>query len=257
MGGEEIRTSAAEGVSIVRMERPPHNFFDARVLSALADAIEAAERDSDVRVTLLISGLKNFCAGANFRGDGRIDPVPIYAEAARLMARRKPLIAAIGGAAIGGGLGLALTADFRIGDRTATLQANFTRLAISPGFGLTYTLPRTIGLQKSRDMFMTSRRIGAEEALRLGLLDRVTQDDLFVDALSFAREIADNSPIAVEAVRRLMGPHSARDFREAVERELAEQTPLFASADFEEGIRAAAERRTPVFKPLEGQTQEL
>ena len=234
-------------VTVLKLSRPPHNFFDETMIRALADAVEAADRDGAVRVCLLAAEGRNFCAGADFGGNNRPDPAPIYTQAIRLFARAKPLIAAINGSAVGGGLGLALVADMRVGTVATTFHANFTRLGIPPGFGITHTLPRTVGAQAARDMLLTGSRVGGEEARRLGLLDRLLDDDLQAGALAFARELAATAPTATLATRALLG-HGERDmFAAAVARELDAQRPLFASPDFAEGVAAARERRRPDF----------
>lgn len=111
------------------------------------------------------------------------------------MRRAKPIIAAVNGAAIGGGLGLALVADMRVGERWTKFQANFVRIGISAGFGLSFTLPRIVGAQKARDILFTGRRIESKEALSLGLLDRLVDGpDLASAALRLAEEVASAAP---------------------------------------------------------------
>ena len=232
----------------VMLHKPPHNFFDAAMIGTLADTLAEVDADDSLRVTLLGTELRHFCAGADFSGGQRPDPAPIYTRAAALVQRRKPLVAAIPGAAIGGGLGLALTADLRAGDATTRFQANFVRLGISPGFGLTHTLPRFVGAQAARDLFLTGRTVSAAEALRLGLLDRLAgEGETALDAgRALAQEIARNAPLAVVATRALLAPDGTAFIR-ATEAELEHQRPLFASRDFDEGVQAATNRRAPDF----------
>jgi len=201
---------------------------------------------------------KAFCAGANF-GDNDRDgdrllsgPIPgtahLYFEANRLFRTKKPIIAAVHGAAVGGGLGLAMVADFRVTCAEARFCANFTRLGFHPGFGLTVTLPAVIGPTKAALMFYTSRRVRGDEAHAMGLADvLVPQSEVRGAALALAAEIAENSPLGLIATRATMRGDLADRVRAATEHELAEQTRLRRTDDFKEGVRAMAERRLPVF----------
>jgi len=247
-----VRLDRIGSVACLALDRPPHNFFDIAMLEEIAAILAQCERDPEVRVTLLMSKHKNFCAGADFGEGRRHDPEPIYTAATKLLRRTKPLIAAIGGAAVGGGLGLALTADLRIGDDACWFQANFTRIGISAGFGISFTMPRVIGPQRTRDLLLTSRRVPSREALAIGLLDRLVEAGTLHDAaLALATDIAANSPAATSASLRLFGHDDADRFAAAVTRELGLQRPLFAAPDFDEGVRASAERRTPQFSNMQ------
>ena len=140
-------------VATAEIRRPPHNYFDIHLIASLAEAFEALDADSRCRVILLCSEGKNFCAGAQLggrpRGDGEkgdAKPLPIaepgrhlYDEAVRLFSTRTPVVAAIQGAAVGGGLGLALMPDFRVAAPEARFSANFARLGFHQGFGLSET----------------------------------------------------------------------------------------------------------------------
>jgi enoyl-CoA hydratase/carnithine racemase len=166
----------------------------------------------------------------------------------RLFGSRKPIIGAIHGAAVGGGLGLALVPDFRVTCPEARFCANFTRLGFHPGFGLTVTLPELIGTANAAMMFYTSRRITGDEALRVGLADiLVPQAEVRAAAQKLAAEIAENAPLGVAATRATLRAGLAERVRAATAHELAEQTRLRATTDFKEGVRAMAERRVPNF----------
>ena len=161
-------------VAVVEICKPPNNFFSTNLISGLADTFEQLDENNDVRVSVLCSQGKHFCAGADFSGDSNgNDTLGLYAGAVRIFRCRKPIIAAIQGAAIGGGLGLALVADFRFASPEARFSANFSRLGFHQGFGLSVTLPQLIGTQASNDMFFTGRRVTGEEAAELGLCDRL------------------------------------------------------------------------------------
>ena len=152
------------------------------------------------------------------------------------------------GAAVGGGLGLAMMPDFRVGCPESRFSANFTRLGFHPGFGLTYTLPRIIGEKNAEMMFYTSRRIKGEDAYRLGLLDEIVPQDQVRDAAkALATEIAEASPLGVTQTRATMRVGIADKVREATDIELEIQNKLRVTKDFQEGVKAMAERRVPNF----------
>lgn len=233
-------------LTVLTLSRPPHNYFDTEMLGALAEVLEDA--DVGVRACVLRAEGRSFCAGAAFGSSGGPDPAAIYAHAVRLMVRRKPLVAAVRGAAIGGGLGLALVADMRVAAAGTSFHANFARLGICAGFGITYNLPRVVGAQKARDLLLTARRIGGKEALQIGLVDRLAAaPDVDGAALALADEIAANAPGALSTTRILLGTGEQEAFTQAIARELRLQAPLLGSADFVEGVAAARERRLPAF----------
>lgn len=258
----DLAVSLSDHVATVEIRRPPHNFFDFQLIRQIADAYEALDAAPACRVILLCAQGKNFCAGANL-GDGsgggadgsvegaldRVGVDHLYVEAVRIFRASKPVVAAVQGGAIGGGLGLALSADFRIGSPESRFSANFTRLGFHPGFGLTVTLPRAIGQQKAALMFLTSRRVRGEEAYAWGLLDVLTTTGrIRADAWALAREIAANAPLGVAATRATIRAGLADAVRAATEHELAEQTRLRRTQDFREGVAAYAARREPEFK---------
>jgi 2-(1,2-epoxy-1,2-dihydrophenyl)acetyl-CoA isomerase len=238
----------ADHVGVVRLHRPPHNFFDTALLDQLAAAYEALARSDWCRVIVLTAEGKNFCAGLDFSANGGQDIAELYAHALRLFAAPLPVVAAVPGAAVGGGMGLALSADFRIATPASRFSANFARLGFHHGFGLTVTLPAAIGPQGAADLLYTGRRVGGEEALALGLCDAlVDADDLVPSAISYARSIADSGPLAVRSIRATLRSGLVERIRLALNHECAEQERLRVTADFAEGIRASAERRPPRF----------
>ncbi len=236
-------------VADIRLCRPPNNFFSTEMISELADVLEDIDSNDDTRVVVLGAEGKHFCAGADFSGaSGGSNTADLYGAAARLFRTRKPIIAVIQGAAIGGGLGVALAADFRIASTQARLSANFARLGFHHGFGLSVTLPDLVGQQRAAELLYTGRRISGEEALTIGLVDQcVAPIDLTDAALSFAREIALSAPLAVESIRATLRGDIAQRIVAATTHEMAEQELLRATDDFREGTRAMAERRPPLF----------
>jgi enoyl-CoA hydratase/carnithine racemase len=257
---KDIAVDKSGFVALVELRRPPHNFFDIALIREIADALEALDQDGDCRAVVLVAQGKSFCAGANF-GDGstldregrrpgeRVQPVGhLYMEAVRLFRTKKPIVGAIHGAAVGGGLGLALVADFRVTCPEARFCANFTRLGFHPGFGLTTTLPEVIGKTNAALMLYTSRRVSGEEAHRRGLADvLVAQDQVRPAALALAAEIAENAPLGVISTRSTMRAGLAERVVKATEHELVEQSRLRRTDDFKEGVKAMSERRVPNF----------
>ena len=252
----DVAVILEEHVAWVEIHRPPHNFFDHQLVKDLADAFEALDKDAACRALVLASEGKSFCAGADFsrrevtRGGGPESRGAslIYKEAVRLFACEKPVVAAIQGAAVGGGLGLALVADFRIVSPDARFAANFVRLGIHPGFGLTYTLPRLIGLQHASLMFLTGRRIHAEEALAWGLADAlVAPERLREVAGKLAAEIAECAPLAVRSTRLTLRRGLADAVKSQSDHEFAEQSRLMLTEDHREGVRAVNDRRVGRF----------
>ena len=243
-------------VAIVEIQRPPHNFFDIPMIASIANAFEELEVDAKCRSIMLCAQGTAFCAGANFSNRDATPEQkspravnPIYDQAIRLFSCTKPVVGAIHGPAIGGGLGLALVPDFRVTCPEARFSANFNRLGFHPGFGLSYTLPRLVGPQKSAMLFYTGRRINGEEAVEMGLADElVAQDQVRARALELATEIAISSPLAVQSTRATLRAGLVEQVRLAVARESVEQNWQFNTEDFKEGVKAMTERRKPEFK---------
>lgn len=247
-----ISQSRDAHVVTLTLRRGPHNFVDAATMRDLADRLAALDDDAGCRAIVLAAEGKSFCAGADFSGvpsgGQAVDPAEFYTHAMRLFDARKPLIAAVQGAAVGAGVGLALVADFRVSCAQARFSVNFNRLGFHPGFGLSHTLPRLIGMQRASMLFYTGRRIDGTEALAIGLVDElVTADEVLARAQALAQEIAVSAPLAVQSTRATLRAGSAHDVRAVNQRELAEQQMQFLSDDFREGVKAMAERRTPRF----------
>lgn len=253
---ENITGSIEGHVAVLRFHNPPNNFATVGLLSALADELENLDKQAEVRAIVLAAEGKVFCAGAdlvspNGFGASGEDPLrEFYDQVLRLFATRKTVVAAVQGAAIGAGLGLAVFADFRVAGPEARFSANFTKLGFHPGFGLTHTLPRLIGAQRAAQMFLTAARYKAEEVHDWGLIDRMaTSADTVIDtAIDFAREIAENAPLALLATRATLRADLLEDVRQQLVHEHQEQLKLQVTEDFAEGIKAVTERRPGNFK---------
>jgi enoyl-CoA hydratase/carnithine racemase len=236
-------------VAVLEIRRPPNNFFDVSLLEQLVDACDLLATSDDCRAIILCSEGRHFCAGADFaHGDPGKGP-GLYDVAFKLFEQPLPIVAAIQGAAIGGGLGLALVADVRVAAPEARFSANFARLGFHHGFGLSATLPAVVGHQAAIDLLYTGRRITAEEAQRIGLCDHVVPADALREhAHKIAAEIAGSAPLAVRAIRRTMRSALVEQVRAALVVEHSEQQRLKQTDDWQEGIAAMTERRTPQFR---------
>jgi enoyl-CoA hydratase/carnithine racemase len=244
-------------VAQCEIKRPPNNFFDHQLIKDLATCFEDIDKQNDIRAIVLCSEGKHFCAGANFGSSVRAaeleqrtesDRNPLYDEAVRLFRCNKPVIAAVQGAAVGGGFGLALMADFRVVCPATRMTANFVKLGFTPGFGLTHTLERIVGAQRANLMFLTGRRINGETAQEWGLGDIYTDtENVRSAAIELAQEIAENAPLALLSVREQMRPNIAEAVNDVTTIESREQKWLQQTSDHKEGIKAVAEKRAGNF----------
>jgi enoyl-CoA hydratase/carnithine racemase len=246
-------TLSDDHVATVALCRPPNNFFSTVMITDLAEAFEALDDEVSCRAIVLAAEGKHFCAGADFASAGPADTTgDLYRAAVRLFRTRKPIIAAVQGAAIGGGLGVAMAADFRVAAPEARLSANFARLGFHHGFGLSVTLPAAVGGQHAAELLYTGRRITGDEAAAIGLVDRVVPlGQLRTAAHDFAAEIAGSAPLAVQSIRATLRGDLADRIAAATDHELTEQERLRRTADFREGTRAMSERRPPHFTGVE------
>ena len=237
-------------VGTVQIHRPPANFLDTVLVRAIAGALARAAAEG-CRAAVLCSEGKHFCAGMNFAAtDGGPDPGgTLYEQAEALFRQPLPVVAAVQGRAVGGGMGLALAADFRAASPSTRFHANFARLGLHHGFGMSVTLPKVIGEQKALELLLTGRSVAGEEAAGLGLCDRLAPEgELLAQARQFAAEIAAAAPLAVQAIRSTLRAGLADQVAEACQGELREQARLSRTRDFREGLRANRDRRPPQFQ---------
>lgn len=247
-GGVTLEITS-DRVGTVQIQRPPVNFLDAALLQELCSVLARADAEG-CRAIVLRSEGRHFCAGVNFGGGaGRTAAGgELYDHAVSLFRQPLPIVAAVQGRAVGGGVGLALAADFRVASPPTRFHANFARLGLHHGFGLSVTLPAAIGEQKALDLLLTGRAVSGEEASAIGLCDRlVPADRLVAEARRLAAEIAAGAPLAARAIRSTLRRDRADQVAEACRRELREQLRLGQTEDFAEGVRAARDRREPQF----------
>lgn len=247
----ELTVQMQGHVAVVEVDRPPVNFFDLASVTALVTQLQALDADPACRAIVLAAAGKVFCAGADFGRDAKPDEIAgiaeqLYAQAVQIFEIRTPMIAAVQGPAIGGGLGLALAADFRVAGPDARFSANFARLGMHCGFGISVTLPRAVGQNMAAQLLMTGRRIDGKTAAKIGLAD-VLDEDARAGAMTLAQEIADSAPLAVQDMRATLRAGLAEEVRTMLTHELECQRRHIRTKDFIEGIRATAERRPAAF----------
>ncbi len=248
---EIVTTLDADHVGTITFSRPPSNFFDVELIAAIGDALDELARQG-ARAAVLASVGKHFCAGAKLSpaGSSTLDAAQqLYAQGLRIFAQPLPVIAAVQGAATGGGVGLALACDFRVATPETRFWVNFARLGFHAGFGLSVTLPWVLGNQHAAQLLYSGRVTRGAEAHSIGLCDRLaTADDLLGQAHELAAEIAQAAPLAVQSMRATHRRGLLAAVREAVVHEAAEQARLRVTADWAEGVSALAERREPQFR---------
>tara|TARA_B100000676_G_scaffold193088_1_gene189786 strand:+ start:225 stop:1007 length:783 start_codon:yes stop_codon:yes gene_type:complete len=256
---EGLRTEVHGNVGVVIMDRPPHNFLNFRQIHDIADALEEMQNDMSIRCAVLAADGRSFCAGADFAGDGvggGDDEVvggdatlALYQGSGRLFDVTLPIVGAIQGPAVGGGLGLAMVPDIRITCPDARFSANFASLGIHQGFGMSVTLPQLLGPSRAAQVLYSAKRYKGEEAVAIGLADEcVPNEQVRERALEVATEIAANAPLALRAIKSTLRLGLGDRVREITQREAQLQAQLSASDDAKEGIAAVGERRAGNFK---------
>lgn len=250
---QDLQVRHDGSVAILQIARPPANYFDRPLIAAIADTLDALASNGSTRAAVLASEGKHFCAGADFGStatgaDRAAESRRLYAEGARLFSSPLPFVAAVQGAAVGGGLGLACAADFRVASARTKFWANFPRLGFHQGFGLSVSLPQIIGAQSAKRMLVGAEPVHGEQALALGLVDRLAEPGAELEqAITYAHEIAGLAPLAVRSIRETLRGDVATSIAAALDREATEQQWLWETEDGREGIAASLERRDPQF----------
>jgi len=250
----DVSVKLDKHVATVVIDRPPNNHVSVELMRDLADALVDLDEVNDCRAVVLASAGRVFCGGADLTapsgigGQGMEGINPLYVEAVRLFSNKKPIVAAVQGAAVGAGLGLALVADFRVCAPEARFAANFVKLGFHPGFGLSHTLPRLVGVQRASTLMLTGMRLPGKEAVEWGLADQLARLEVVREAAQhFAAEIAENAPLAVQSTRATLRAGLAEAVRAMTDHEFEEQSRLRKTADYREGVRAVSERRPGKF----------
>ena len=257
----ELLYEVSEHVATITFNRPQRmNTISGPMLDLLTELLLRADRDPDVRVIVLTGTGRAFCAGLDIKaqasGDGLLSTGAGFRQIdlrhtppTVLHALDTPTIAALNGSAAGYGLDIAVGCDIRIAARSAKLAVAFTKRGIVPESGGTWLLPRIVGYAKAAELIFTGRTLRTDEALELGLLNKVVDDDLLAkEARAMALEIAANAPLAVQAAKRMMRMGETETFEQNVNHVYLQLLPLFRTKDFAEAMTAFVEKREPVFE---------
>jgi cyclohexa-1,5-dienecarbonyl-CoA hydratase len=249
--GELVRLEVDGAVGTIRLDRPPMNAIDGDLLRDLRRAAEQATTNDDVRAVVLYGGEKVFAAGADIKMMAGLTPAQIKPVITAMQdvftsveEIPKVVIAAITGYCLGGGLELAMCADLRFASSGATLGQPEIKLGIIPGAGGTQRLPRLVGPSRAKDIIYSGRFVKAEEAERIGLVDRVVSEgeDVYEAAVEAARQYADGPTVALRAAKVSINSGARSDFRTGIVLERETFADLFATEDQKEGMRAFVEK---------------
>jgi 2-(1,2-epoxy-1,2-dihydrophenyl)acetyl-CoA isomerase len=259
---ETLTVQTSDGICTITLNRPEvYNAFSDRLTDELQDALKGAERDADVKVIIITGSGRGFCSGQDVAElKERYVPghVPHLGKeirrrynpiAQRLREMDKPVIAAINGVAAGAGMSLALACDMRIASDKASFLAAFINVGLVPDTGGTFTLPRIVGLGVAMELCLTGNKIAADEALRIGLVNRVVPaDELMAEARALATSLARLPARGIALVKHLLNQSFDNDLRGQLEAEAFAQETAGLTADHVEGVVAFIEKRTPQFK---------
>ncbi|MER6537092.1 enoyl-CoA hydratase/isomerase family protein [Streptomyces sp. 900105755] len=244
-----VTLEVAEGVGTIRLDRPPMNALDVATQDRIKELAEEATRREDVRAVVVYGGEKVFAAGADIKEMQNMDHAAMVLRSRSLqdsfsaVARiPKPVVAAVTGYALGGGCELALCADYRIAADNAKLGQPEILLGLIPGAGGTQRLPRLIGPSKAKDLIFTGRMVKADEALAIGLVDRVVPAaDVYTEAHAWAAKLAQGPAIALRAAKEAVDTGLETDLETGLAVERNWFAGLFATEDRERGMRSFVE----------------
>ena len=247
--GEFIRVETDQTVATIRLDRPPMNALNSQVQEEIAAAAGAVSADPDIRAVVIYGGPKVFAAGADIKemADASYSQMAVttrrlqdcFTAVAKIP---KPVLAAISGYALGGGLELALCADFRIAGESARVGQPEILLGVIPGAGGTQRLPRLIGPARAKDIVYTGRFVGAAEALAMGLLDQVVPDaEVYQVAVDLMARYASGPSLALRAAKQAIDAGLEVDLDTGLEIERLNFAGLFATEDQRTGMRSFIE----------------
>ena len=253
--GSSIRAEVDGRVSIITIDRPPANALELPLVDALLDALAAAETDPDVGAVVITARGRLFVSGADIGLLRGLGPSEFARYVTRIQSAfdaveriRKPVVAAVNGHAMGGGLELALACDVRFLADTANVGLPEVMLGLLPGAGGTQRLLRIVGKGRALDLLYTGRRLGADAALQLGLVEYVAKPDrLLPEAIAYAAQIASGPHAAHAAMKRAVLDGRDSGLRAGLEAEIEGSIELFGTEDAAEGIGAFLEKRAPRF----------
>jgi len=251
----ELRSERQGAVLLVTIDKEPQlNVLSRALVAELGEQARKAAVDNAIRAVVLTgAGTKAFCAGANLKertgwthDDIRRWLVELHAGLREIEKCPKPWIAAVNGLALGGGCEVALACDLRVFDPAAQMGLTETKIGVIPGGGGTVRLSRIVGLGRAKELIFTARRVEAQEALSIGLANRISEPGQSVQAaLRLAAEIAANAPVAIGAAKQAIGDAWDLPIDEALALERGQYEKPLLSEDREEGLKAFAEKRAP------------
>ena len=258
MSYETLIYAMSEGIAEIRLNRPHRlNAVTATLYAELNDALTRAEADPDTRVVLLTGEGRAFCVGADLKEhkagrtafDRRQYLQGEQQVCKRLLLLKKPVIAAVNGFALGAGAEMAMASDFILMAESAQIGLPEISIGNFLGGGVTWVLPRLVGLAKARELVFLGERIKGDEAVRIGLANRVLPDEGFVAAArEFAARVASKAPLSMQLAKEQLNMAAERGLDAALTAELEGMTFVATTRDWQEGVDAFAEKRTPVFK---------
>lgn len=255
---ETILYEVRDGIAEIRYNRPHRlNAVTQQLYDELNAALSQAEADQTARIVLLSGAGRAFCVGADLKEhkagrtafDRRQYLQGEQKVCKRLLQLEKPVVAAVNGYALGAGAEMALAADFLLMAESAQIGLPEISIGNFLGGGVTWLLPRLVGLAKARELVFLGERIKGEEAVRIGLANRVFADEGFLDAArAFAQQLAGKAPFSMRLAKEQLNMSAERTLDAALIAELEGMTFVGTTRDWQEGIDAFAEKRTPVFK---------
>ncbi|BBY93393.1 crotonase [Mycobacterium gallinarum] len=259
----ELEWSVRDGVGTIVLSRPEsRNAFTFAMIREWARLLRSAKNDDDVRVLVLTgAGEKAFCSGVDLSSISNANPnlTPlqrkaqlhddIHRVALALEDLDKPIIASINGVAVGAGLDMALMCDMRIMSTSARVSEGYVKVGLTPGDGGAYYLPRIVGTSKALELLLTGDFIDAEEALRIGLVNRIAAPEALAEETTrLARQIADHAPITVRMIKRATYQSANTDLRTALDLISSHFAVVAATEDAAEALQAMKDKRTPQYK---------
>ena len=258
MGERAVLYEAADRIGLITLNRPDHrNAMTPELLDAFSEAIDEARADQEIRSLVITGKGKCFSAGADLRSSmqrtdlgkpSREASFAMYEPFLKVLDVEVPVIAAMNGHTVGGGFGLALLADIRVANLDAKYGANFARLGIHSGLGISYVLPRLVGAAYASELLFTGRLIRGSEALRIGLATHAEDaDEVLPTAMQLARAIAGSAPLAVQQMKASIRRGLGWEIREAALEEAGLQAASLGTDDAKEGVAAILEKRAPAF----------
>jgi 2-(1,2-epoxy-1,2-dihydrophenyl)acetyl-CoA isomerase len=259
---QDVILEKEDGVAILTLNRPDKlNALNARIMAEIASAVTEVDEDDDMKVLIITGAGRGFCSGADLTPStsgervmpGRrllLEPLTGLGRIARVIASTdKPTIAAVNGVAAGAGFSIAVACDIRIASENARFSAIFVRRALVPDTGITYFLPRIVGISKAVELCITGDMIDAKEAERIGLVSKVVpHDDLMKEAKEFATKIAKGPSVAIELAKRSVYKGLENDLATSLAYETWAYNVVLQTEDVQEGRRSFVEKREPVFR---------